>query len=102
MPDPPPTPEPAGKNPAGESQQEPLAGEVPRAGAAPPTPVPAAAKPAAAGKPAESVRSIAPPSGPPDPPPPPATPLPTFLSALQAALPGAVAHVSLWGGDWSI
>lgn len=102
MPEPPNTPEAAGEKPAGEGQSESLAGDVPRAGAVAPTPVPAAAKPAAAGKPAESVKSIAPPSGPPDPPPPPDTPLPTFISTLQAALPGAVEHVSFWVGDWSI
>lgn len=102
MSEPPKTPEAAGEKPAGEGKSEPLAGEVSRAGAAPPKPAAAAAKPAAAGKPAEAVKSIAPPSGPTDPPPPADTPLPTFISTLQAALPDAVEHVSLWVGDWSV
>lgn len=102
MSEPPNKPEAAGEKPAGEGQSEPLAGEVSRAAAAPARPVPAAAKPAPAGKPAEAAKTIAPPSGPPDQPPPPDTPLPSFISTVQAALPGAVAHVSYWVGDWSI
>lgn len=102
MSEPPTKPEAAGEKPAGEGKSEPLAGDLSLAGAAPPKPVPAAAKPAAAGKPADAAKTIAPPSGPPDPPPPPDTPLPTFISTVQAALPGAVDHVSLWVGDWTI
>jgi NADH-quinone oxidoreductase subunit C len=102
MPEPPKTPEAAGEKPAGEGKPEPLAGEVSRAAAPSPKPGPAAAKPAAAGKPAEAAKVAAPPAGPPDPPPPADASLPAFISTLQAALPGAVEHVSLWVGDWSI
>ena len=103
MSEPPNKPEAAGEKPAGEGQPGPLAGEVSRAAAAPPKPAPAAAaKPAAAGKPADAAKVAAPPAGPTDPPPPPDTPLPTFVSVLQATLPGAVEHVSYWVGDWSV
>lgn len=57
----------------------------------------APAKPAAAHPP-----QAAPPSGPPDPPPPADRPPPAFIAALQAALPGSVAHISFWVGDWTI
>ncbi len=99
MSEPPNTPEAAGEKPAGEGQSKPLAGEGARAGAAPKPP---AVRPPAAGKPADAAKVIAPPAGPPDPPPPADTPLPPFISTLQDALPGAVEHVSLWVGDWSI
>jgi NADH-quinone oxidoreductase subunit C len=102
MSEPPIKPEAAGEKPPGEGQSEPLAGEVSRAGAAPPKPVPAAAKPAAAGKPADAAKTAAPPAGPTDPPPPPDVPLPAFISTLQSVLPGAVEHLALWVGDWSI
>lgn len=78
-----------------EPPNRPEAGEKPAAPAAP-------ARPAAAGKPADAAKAAAPPAGPPDPPPPPDTPLPTFISTLQAALPGAVAQVSYWLGDWTL
>jgi len=55
-------------------------------------------KPAGAPK----VEPKAPPPGPPDPPPPDGAVLPAFLVALQAALPGAVAQVSYWVGDWTL
>jgi NADH-quinone oxidoreductase subunit C len=45
-------------------------------------------------------KAPAPPPGPPDPPPPAGKELPAFVSALQAALPGAVTLVSYWVGDW--
>lgn len=57
----------------------------------------AAAKPAAHAPP-----TAAPPSGPPDPPPPADKPAPAFIASLQAAVPGSVAHVSYWVGDWTI
>jgi NADH-quinone oxidoreductase subunit C len=103
MSEPPNKPEAAGEKPAGEGSAEPPAGEVSRAGATPPpTPGPAAVKPAVAGKPAETAKTPAPPSGPPDPPPPADVAIPTFIAALQAALPGAVEHLSYWVGDWSV
>jgi NADH-quinone oxidoreductase subunit C len=43
-----------------------------------------------------------PPPGPPDPPPPEEQMPPVFLADLQAALPGAVAQVSFWVGDWVV
>src|SRR5262245_4702987 len=65
--------------------------------AAPAAKAAAAAKPAAAHPPA-----AAPPSGPPDPPPPADKPAPPYIATLQAAVPGSVAHVSYWVGDWTI
>jgi NADH-quinone oxidoreductase subunit C len=94
--DPPNPPEAAGDKPAGEGRAEPLAGEVSRARV---SPGPAAA---ASGKPGEAVRTLAPPAGPPDPPPPADAPIPAFIAALQRALPGAVAQLSLWVGDWTV
>ena len=96
MTEPPSPPEAAGNKPAGEGRAEPLAGDVSRAAVAP------AAKPAAPGKPPESTRTIAPPSGPPDPPPAADAPVPAFVTGLQAALPGAVEQLSLWVGDWTV
>jgi NADH-quinone oxidoreductase subunit C len=43
-----------------------------------------------------------PPPGPPDPPPPEGKEPPEFVSALQAALPAAVVHISYWVGDWTL
>jgi NADH-quinone oxidoreductase subunit C len=94
--DPPNPPEAAGDKPAGEGRAEPLAGEVSRARVGPGPAAPAS------GKPGEAVRTLAPPSGPPDPPPPADVPIPAFIDALQRALPGAVAQLSLWVGDWTI
>jgi len=67
------------------------------AGAAKPAAA-AAAKPAAAHPPA----APAPPSGPTEPPPPPGTIVPAFIEALQTAVPGSVAHVSYYLGDFTI
>jgi len=62
-----------------------------------------AARPAPAAKPAaHEPPKPAPPSGPPDPPPPPDRPLPAFIQTLQAALPGAVAQISYYLGDWTL
>jgi NADH-quinone oxidoreductase subunit C len=46
--------------------------------------------------------AAAPPSGPPDPPPPADKTAPPFIASLAAAVPGSVAHVSYWVGDWTI
>jgi NADH-quinone oxidoreductase subunit C len=111
----------AADKPAGETPAEPLKGEVsrtdsPAAGAsaaaaadaatapkAAPTP---AAKPAPAAGAAKAAPhpppAAAPPSGPPDPAPPADKPVPAFITALQAAIPGGVKHVSYWVGDWTI
>jgi NADH/F420H2 dehydrogenase subunit C len=58
-----------------------------------------AAKPPAAG--AHETKP-APPAGPTDPPPPAGTALPSFITALQDAVPGAVEQVSFWVGDWTV
>jgi NADH-quinone oxidoreductase subunit C len=43
----------------------------------------------------------APPSGPTDPPPPAGTEVPSFITALQAAVPDAVVQLSFYLGDWT-
>ncbi len=65
---------------------------------------PPAAKPPAAGaaKPAAHDTKPAPPSGPADPPPPAGAQIPSFITALQAAVPGGVEHVSFYVGDWTV
>jgi len=85
---------------------------APAAAAKPPAPprpaAPGGAKPAAPGAapaakaPPHPPPAAAPPSGPPDPPPPADKTAPPFIASLQAAIPGAVAHVSYWVGDWTI
>jgi NADH-quinone oxidoreductase subunit C len=102
MPDPPTPPDAAGDRAPGDGRAEPLSGGVSRAGETPRNPT-AAAKPSpAAGKPAEHVKTAAPPAGPPDPPPPADLQPPSFIAALQAALSGAVAQLSYWVGDWTL
>jgi NADH-quinone oxidoreductase subunit C len=75
---------------------------VPPAAAKPAAPP--AAKPPAAGaaKPAVHDTKPAPPSGPADPPPPAGAQIPSFITALQAAVPGGVDHVSFYVGDWTV
>ncbi len=48
------------------------------------------------------VPKAAPAAGPPDPPPPDGTAVPAFVAALEAAVPGGVAQVSYWLGDWTL
>ena len=63
------------------------------------------APPAAAGGAAKAEHkppAAAAPTGPPDPAPPADKPLPDTITALQAAVPGAVAQVSFWVGDWTV
>jgi NADH-quinone oxidoreductase subunit C len=83
----------------------PAAAARPAAPAAKPA-APAAKPPAPAAKPAAGGEAHAPkpapPAGPPDPPPPAGTALPAFVTALQAAVPGGVSHVSYWVGDWTV
>ena len=50
----------------------------------------------------EHVPKAAAPTGPPDPPPPADKPAPAFIASLSAAVPGSVALVSYWVGDWTI
>jgi NADH-quinone oxidoreductase subunit C len=76
--------------------------DQPDAPGTPPAAKPAPAK-AVAAKPAArpEPKAAAPPAGPPDPPPPDDLARPAYLSALEAALPGAVEHVSYFVGDWT-
>jgi NADH-quinone oxidoreductase subunit C len=76
----------------------------PAAPAAPKPAAPAAAKPAApaAAKPAAHDTKPAPPSGPTDPPPPAGAEIPSFITALQNAVPGAVEQISFYVGDWTV
>ncbi len=67
-----------------------------------PTPPAAAAGPAPKAAAAPKAEPKAPPPGPPDPPPPDGKEPPAFLTALQAALPGAVTQLSFWVGDWIV
>jgi NADH-quinone oxidoreductase subunit C len=63
------------------------------------------APPAAAGGAAKAEHkppAPAAPTGPVDPPPPADKPLPDTITALQAAVPGAVTQVSFWVGDWTV
>jgi NADH-quinone oxidoreductase subunit C len=53
-------------------------------------------------KPTPAEQKIEAPGGPPDPPPPDGTTHPVTVAAVADALPGAVAHVSYWVGDWTI
>jgi NADH-quinone oxidoreductase subunit C len=89
----------APKPPAAKAAAVPAAAKpAPPAGAAKPAaPAAGVAKPAAAHPPA-----AAPPAGPPDPAPPADKPVPAFITALQAAIPDSVKHVSFWVGDWTI
>jgi NADH-quinone oxidoreductase subunit C len=89
---------------AGAAAAAPAAAKAPPPPAAKPA-APAAAKPAAAAAPRAAPHpppAPAPPSGPPDPPPPADKAAPAFIAGLQAAIPGSVAHVSYWVGDWTI
>ena len=83
------SPSPAGPNPA-SAPQAPAAATV--AKAAPAAPKAAAHPPPAA----------APPGGPPDPAPPADKIAPVFIASLQVVLPGSVAQISYWVGDWTI
>ncbi len=75
----------------------------PAAGTPPAAAAPAAPKPAAAKAPAAAAPKAPPaPPGPPDPPPPADVTLPGYIQALQQELPGAVAQVSYYLGDWTV
>ena len=50
----------------------------------------------------EHVPKAAAPTGPPDPAPPADVALPAFIASLQAEVPGAVARVSYYLGDWTV
>jgi NADH-quinone oxidoreductase subunit C len=102
MADPPTPPDAAGDKPPGDGRAEPLDGGVSRAGDRPQNPAAAARPSPAAAKPAEHVKTQAPPAGPPDPPPPADRQPPAFISSLQSALSGAVTQVSFWVGDWTV
>jgi NADH-quinone oxidoreductase subunit C len=101
--------------PAGSPAAPPAAAaESPAAPPAAPAAAAPAAKPAAPAKPAVPAvpkpaapaaahdTKPAPPAGPPDPPPPAGAAIPAFITRLQAAVPGAVEHVSFYVGDWTV
>jgi NADH-quinone oxidoreductase subunit C len=48
------------------------------------------------------VPKAAAPAGPSEPAPPAGTDPPAFVTALQAAMPGAVVQISYWVGDWTV
>ena len=111
----PPAAKPAAAAPAATPKPAASAGAAPASasGAEAATPVAPAAKAAAtaatAGKPAAAPKPAAahppvaaPPSGPTDPPPPAGVEPPAFIASLQAAIPGAVSHISYFVGDWTI
>jgi len=77
-----------------ENDQNPTGSGAPR----PPAP----AAPAKAAGAAKAEKAPPAPPGPPDPPPPADLAVPAFLEALQAALPGAVAQLSYFVGDWTV
>jgi NADH-quinone oxidoreductase subunit C len=56
----------------------------------------------APGAPGAHVPKAAAAVGPPDPPPPADAAAPAFIATLDAAVPGAVAQLSYWVGDWTI
>ncbi len=102
-------PQAAADRPSSDAPGEPLKAEVvrtesPSAGvsAVPPpaAPKPAAAKPAAPA--AAHDMKPAPPAGPTDPPPSAGTAVPSFITALQAAMPGAITQLSFYVGDWTV
>jgi NADH-quinone oxidoreductase subunit C len=63
----------------------------------------AGAKPAAAAKPAaEHPPKASAPTGPVEQAPPADLAVPGFIVNLQAAMPGAVTHISYWVGDWTV
>ena len=92
-------PTPAGGAPASDTPAEP-----PKAAAAPAKPAAPAPKAAPAAKPAAAAHDTkpAPPAGPTDPPPPAGAAIPSFITALQAAVPDGVAQVSFYVGDWTV
>ena len=83
---------------ADDQEQKPPAAQSAPAPQAPKPPAPAAKPPAAA----EHAPKAAAPTGPPDPPPPADAVAPAFIGSLQAAVPGGVAALSLYLGDWTI
>jgi len=51
---------------------------------------------------AAPAKAVPPPPGPPDPAPPADLPVPSFITAAQSALAGAIERVAFWVGDWSL
>jgi len=88
----------APKPPAADASPKPEAKAAAPAGAVTAQGAPKPAAPASAKPPAKA----APPPGPPDQAPPADLAVPAFVTALQAGLPGAVAQVSFWVGDWTV
>jgi NADH-quinone oxidoreductase subunit C len=103
-----PPPPAAADQPASSAPVEPSTAAPPAA--AKPVAPPAAAKPAASAATAATApkaapahaATAAPPSGPTDPPPPADAVVPAFIATLQSAVPGSVAQISLYLGDWTV
>jgi NADH-quinone oxidoreductase subunit C len=99
---------PVGARPSAPAPAAPVAPSAPVAPGAPKPAAPAAPKPAAAAaaKPAAPAAAHdtkpAPPSGPTDPPPPAGTEIPSFIAALQTAVPAGVTQVTFYVGDWTV
>ena len=94
-------------SPTGAAPAAKPAAPVPPATPRPAAPAAAKAAPAAgagAAKPPAAAHDTkpTPPSGPTDPPPPAGAQIPAFITALQAAIPGGVEHVTFYVGDWSV
>ena len=70
--------------------------DVPRSPAPPPKP------PAAAPKAEHKPPVAAAPTGPAEPAPPADALVPAIVASLQASMPDALTHVSLWVGDWTV
>src|SRR6185295_19926777 len=68
----------------------------------PPAPAAKPAAPPAAKAAPHPPPAAAPPTGPTDPPPPAGTEPPAFIASLQAAVPGSVAALSFYLGDWTV
>ena len=101
-PTPPPTAA-ATDQPAGSAPVEPSTAAPPAAAKPAAPPVASAATAATAPKAAPAhAATAAPPSGPTDPPPPADAVAPAFIATLQSAVPGSVAQISLYLGDWTV
>jgi NADH-quinone oxidoreductase subunit C len=87
----------------------PVTPAAPSSAAKPAAPASAPKPPAAPGAPAAPAKPAAahdtkpaPPTGPTDPPPPAGAQIPSFITALQAAVPDGVEHISSYVGDWTV
>ncbi|HNV02712.1 MAG TPA: NADH-quinone oxidoreductase subunit C [Vicinamibacterales bacterium] len=82
--------------------EKPAPEQIPTAPPAAKPAAPSGPKGEAKAGPAKTEAKPAAPPGPPDPEPPPDAAVPACVTALQSGLPGAVEHVSVWVGDWTV